>query len=359
MLLAAELGIQGVGAVVIEPHRRTVDTPRAGTLHARTVQSLLRRDYLRLSHPGSLTEHRSTGFHFGGMPVLEISAPTAEGPPLLGQPQEALERAFESRARKAGADIRRGHRVQHLRVHDTHVEVGIRADDEDYTIEAGYVVGCDGARSTVREQAGFPSTTSAPTFDAIVGQVRLLDPFAVPGGWTHTAEGWTLINVNPQGLSRVITHDFSHPLPPRRRPVLLDDLRRTASRILGRDVPMDRPHLSRFSDFSRLADTYRRGRVLLAGDAAHVHAPLGGQGLNTGLQDAFNLGWKLALAAGEKHRPRSSTPTPRNAARWPRRSSPTPVRRAPSCGPARSSTRCARTRPTSSGCPRSTAGSPM
>jgi 2-polyprenyl-6-methoxyphenol hydroxylase-like FAD-dependent oxidoreductase len=298
MLLAAELAQQRVDTVVVEEHAEPRDIPRAGTLHARSVQSLLRRGYLRTPFEGSLTSRHTTGFHFGGLSVLEISTPTAEGVPILNRPQEVLEGVFEARARSLGADIRRGQRVEALRPGPRTVRVDIATGTGRHTVEADYVVGCDGARSTVREQAGITSTTTPPTFSALIGRVRLLDPLRVPPGWTHGRDGWTLINVNPYGPSRVLTHDFRLPLPSRHTPVHLDDLREAAEHILGRPVPMDEAtYLSRFSDFTRLADTYRAGRVLLAGDAAHVHAPLGGQGLNTGLQDAFNLGWKLALVA--------------------------------------------------------------
>ncbi|MFJ6621859.1 FAD-dependent monooxygenase [Kitasatospora sp. NPDC091335] len=298
MLLAAELGLWGVEAVVVEPHPHTQDTPRAGTLHARSVQSLLRRGHLRLRGRGSLEEERETSFHFGGAPILRIATPTAEGPPIHGQSQAALEQAFETRALELGAVVRRGHRFSALRQDRGGVTATVEGPDGPYELTADYLVGCDGARSDVRRAAGFACTTHEATFAAIVGLVRLRDPYAVPPGWTHTAEGWLLANVNPAGHSRVITHDFRLPLPARGSRATLEELQGTLSRILGRPVALGDPaYLDRFSDFTRVADRYRTGRVLLAGDAAHVHAPLGGQGLNTGLQDAFNLGWKLALVA--------------------------------------------------------------
>src|SRR5256885_5676938 len=111
MLLAAELAFRGVEVVVAEASPTTVDTPRAGTLHARTVQSLTRRGYLRTSHRGKLDEWLHTSFHFAGLPILSIAAPAAEGPPTAGYPQAHLERLFERRARDLGVDIRRGHRL--------------------------------------------------------------------------------------------------------------------------------------------------------------------------------------------------------------------------------------------------------
>ncbi|MFJ2739906.1 FAD-dependent monooxygenase [Streptomyces sp. NPDC087440] len=305
MLLACELALQNVEAIVLEQDVRVRDTPRAGTLHARSVQSLLRRGFLRLPEPGRLDLHHCTGFHFAGLPLLEITTPTAEGPPIFNQSQSALEEAFEARARALGAEIRRGVRVTGLTEHPDRVEVDTLAEDGTRSrIEADWLIGSDGARSTVREAAGIPATTTPPSFSGIVALVELLDPVTAPGGWAHGPEGATLINVNPYGLSRVVVHDFTHPFPDRQQPVSFGELNEATTRVLGREVPMrGATYLSRFSDFTRLADTYRSagpGRVLLAGDAAHVHAPLGGQGLNTGLQDAFNLGWKLgAVARGD------------------------------------------------------------
>ncbi|MEQ0565302.1 FAD-dependent monooxygenase [Amycolatopsis sp. NEAU-NG30] len=293
MLLAAELGRQGVPTTVVEKLTETHDEPRAGTLHARTAQSLLRRGYLpappRPRDPHAVVE---VPFHFGGRPVLTLESPAIEGAPMIGQAQSDIERFFEAQARARGVEILRGHRITGVRDDGSHVTV--TTDHGELT--AAYVVGCDGARSTVREAAGITGTTHPATFAGILGLARLGDPARVPGGWTHGPTGWTLINVNPAGHSRILTHEFTEPLPERGAPVTLEDLRAAASRILGHDVPMADPvFLGRFSDFTRLADTYRRGRLLLAGDAAHVHAPLGGQGLNLGLQDAVNLGWKLAM----------------------------------------------------------------
>lgn len=292
MLLATELGRHGVPTTVVEKLTATHDEPRAGTLHARTAQSLLRRGYLPVPprrDPRAIVE---TPFHFGGRPVLTLESPALEGAPMVGQAQSDIERFFEAQALSLGVTILRGHRVTGVR--DDGEQVHVSTDHGELT--ADYVVGCDGARSIVREAAGFTGTTHPATFAGLLGLARLGDPARVPGGWTQGPTGWTLINVNPSGHSRILTHEFIEPLPGRGAPAGLEYLRAAASRILGHEVPMsDATFVGRFSDFTRLADSYRRGRVLLAGDAAHVHAPLGGQGLNLGLQDAFNLGWKLAM----------------------------------------------------------------
>nr|WP_281361303.1 FAD-dependent monooxygenase [Actinopolyspora biskrensis] len=300
LLLANELRKRDVSVLVAEAASEIRREPRAGTLHARTVQTLSRQGYLRAPNPGSGSPG-SAPFHFAGLPALTLRTPATEGPPLLSAPQAELERTLDELARESGADVRRGLRVAEFE-HDAHgAEVVLRSHHDEHHVRAKYVVGADGARSTVREHAGITSATHPANFTALLGMVRLGRPEGVPGGWTHGRHGWTLINPNPAGHSRVIAHDFTRPLPHHRSPADLEQLRETTSRILGFEVAMSDPEfLTRFSDFCRLADRFRNGRVLLAGDAAHVHSPLGGQGVNLGLQDATNLGWKLALVVSGK-----------------------------------------------------------
>lgn len=297
MLVAAELGHHGVSTIVLEAEPRTVDQPKAGTLHARTVQGLARRGHL---HAPAATEDRlgrsaADAFHFAGMPGLVITAPATEPGPIVGRSQADLERDFEHRARERGVTVLRGHRVTAVDQGPDAVEVTTQGPDGIRHFTAEYAVGADGARSTVRELLGFPEDTHPATVSALLGLVRLTDPDGVPYGWHRTPRGWTVAGVNPYGHSRFITIDFRGPHPDRHSPLTLDELRREGERILGHGVPMADPvFFSRFSDFTRLVRDYRRGRVFLAGDAAHVHFPVGGQGLNLGLQDALNLSWKLA-----------------------------------------------------------------
>jgi hypothetical protein len=161
---------------------------------------------------------------------------------------------------------------------------------------AAYLVGADGARSTVRERSGLASRTFPATVSAMAGDVSLGETAALGPGWHRTPRGWIVAKEVPGGRTRLRTVDCAGPHRDRSLPLTLEELRGEVSRIAGRDIPMAAPQwLSRFSDFSRLARSYRSGRVLLAGDAAHVHFPIGGQGLSTGLLDAVNLGWKLAF----------------------------------------------------------------
>ncbi|MFB4279839.1 FAD-dependent monooxygenase [Nonomuraea sp. MTCD27] len=288
MLLAAELGLQGVRPLVLERLAMPSGESKAGTLHARTAQSLDRRGLLDLVGRSS---RGSVSFHFSGMFGLDLGAVVEEGASIVGSPQAWAEQVFARQAAALGAEIRRGQEVTGLVQDDERVVLTVNGRE----LAARYVVGADGARSVVRRAAGIPFTGTQARVAALMGDVRLLDPYGVPPGYTRTPRGWIIVWLDPAGHSRLITYDFRAPHPDRQAPVTLAELKEAAERILGRPVPMAEPrNLSRYGDAALQAETYRAGRVLLAGDAAHVHFPWGGQGLNTGLEDAFNLGWKLA-----------------------------------------------------------------
>ncbi|MGD9485953.1 FAD-dependent monooxygenase [Streptomyces sp. TRM70308] len=339
LLVAADLAARGVATTVLEAEAEVSDRPRATTLHARTVQCLARRGY-RLGPrtgpppPGDgaaagparapADGTASVPFHFAGLPGLSISAPAAEPTPLLKMEQARLERLFEDAARAQGARVLRRHRVREVRSAADGVRVTADGPRGTVTYGAAHLVGADGARSTVRRQAGIGSDTLPPTVSALVGLVRLGGPGAPPAGWHRTPRGWLVTKDGPDGttlvrtLRRVADRADGGPGAPaggaepgagpgggpalpggadRAAPPTLEELAGEASWIAGRRLTMSHPRwLSRFSDFSRLARTYRAGRVYLAGDAAHVHFPIGGQGLSTGLLDAVNLSWKLGLA---------------------------------------------------------------
>lgn len=284
MLLAAELALQGVRPVVFEKLAVPSRESKAGTLHARVGQLLERRGLLEeVGHP----TYGTVGFHFSGMFGLRLAA--ADGPAIVGSPQAWAEQVFAGRALALGAEIRRGHEVTGLVQHPEHVTLTVDGEQ----VEARYVVGADGARSAVRRAAGIAFEGTAAKVAALMGEVRLAP--GLPGGWHRTPRGWLLVWPNPQGRSRVSTYDFRGPHPDREAPVTLEELRAAASYIAGRPVEMSDPgSLSRYGDAALQAARYRDRRVFVAGDAAHVHFPWGGQGLNTGLEDAMNLGWKLA-----------------------------------------------------------------
>ncbi|MFF5448511.1 FAD-dependent monooxygenase [Streptomyces sp. NPDC012888] len=297
LLLAAELAGYGVDTVVLEAGHAVSERPRAGTLHARAVQSLVRRGYLPRSAASPEGGGSRAPFHFAGLPGLLINVPDTEPGPLLKWPQARLERLFEERAVAAGARVLRGHRADGLTQDADGVRVTAQGPDGPLVCEARYLVGADGARGSVRELAGIRSEVRAATVAALAGTVTLPDPQALADGWHHTPRGWIVAKRDPRGRVHLRTLDCSGPHTDRHSDPTLEELRREVSRIAGREVAMEEPRwLSRFSDFTRLARTFRSGRVLLAGDAAHVHFPIGGQGLSTGVLDALNLGWKLAAA---------------------------------------------------------------
>ncbi|WP_405801588.1 FAD-dependent monooxygenase [Streptomyces sp. NBC_01506] len=300
LLLACELAGYGVRTVVVEERQGVSKRPKATTMHARAVQCLVRRGYLGgfagVGAPAG-SGPVSGGFHFAGMPGLVISVPAGEPVPVMKCPQEELERHFEERARAAGVVVLRGHRVSGVRQGLDGARVTAVGPRGQVECVSPYVVGADGARSVVRELAGFDSWTYPATVSAMAGDVRLEEAGALEAGWHRTARGWLVVkDVTAGGGVRLRTLNCEGASGVRDVPLTLQELRREVSWIAGREIGMGAPQwLSRFSDFSRLVGSYRKERILLAGDAAHVHFPIGGQGLSTGVLDALNLGWKLAF----------------------------------------------------------------
>lgn len=297
MLVAAELAGYGVDTLLFEPQARVSERPKATTLHARAVQCLARRGHLPGRNAPYAVAASSSPFHFAGLPGLVITAPEAEPEPILKCPQAELERLFEERARAAGARILREHRVTAAVQDHDGVRVTAEGPRGPVTCTAQYVVGADGARSTVRELAGIVCDTRPATIAALMGTVTVTDPDALSEGWHRTPRGWIVAKRAPEGRTHIRTLNCAGAHADRQVAPTLKDLRRETAWIAGRDIPMeDSRWLSRFSDVTRLARTFRAGRIFLVGDAAHVHFPIGGQGLSTGVLDALNLGWKLALA---------------------------------------------------------------
>jgi 2-polyprenyl-6-methoxyphenol hydroxylase-like FAD-dependent oxidoreductase len=290
--LANELRLGGVPTVVLE---RAAERPphfKALGIHARTVEVLAMR---KLDAAVTANARAIPNWHFGMLHSrLDFSDLDTPFPFVLAYPQKELEALFEQRARDLGAEIRRGHTVTDAVDKGHHVEARIEGPDGEYTEDYPYIVGCDGAGSTVRRLAGIDFVgTDAASF-GYLADVALDDPPAQAGYNRNSIEGALLITPIPGGLYRVAGFD------PKRQsasatPMTLDDVRDSVTRVAGTDFGMRDPiWLSRFGDASRQAETYRRGRFLLAGDAAHMHFPAGGVGLNVGVQDAMNLGWKLA-----------------------------------------------------------------
>ncbi|MET9857286.1 FAD-dependent monooxygenase [Streptomyces sp. NPDC006450] len=297
MLVAAELAAYGIDTVLLEAQDGVSERPKATTLHARAVQGLARRGYLPGCRAPYAGHRAGRPFHFAGLPGLVITAPANEPEPILKCPQAELERLFEQRAVAAGARILRGYRVTEVHQEADEVWVAAEGPQGPALFVAPYAVGADGARGSVREQMGIACDTRPASVSALMGAVRLEAPDALADGWHRTARGWIVAKRDPAGHTHLRTLNCAGAHEDRQLEPTLEELRREVSWIAGRDIAMKEPRwLSRFSDFTRLACAFRAGGVFLVGDAAHVHFPIGGQGLSTGVLDALNLGWKLALA---------------------------------------------------------------
>jgi 2-polyprenyl-6-methoxyphenol hydroxylase-like FAD-dependent oxidoreductase len=294
LLLAGELRLAGVDTVVIERHRQRPGYCRGFNLNARALDLLARRG---LAGPMIAEGWPVPHAAFSGLPVtLGLAGTRTDHPYSLGIPQTRVEEILEARALDLGADIRRGHELRALDqdAQDAgSVTATVATDAGEHRIRAAYVVGCDGGRSTVRKQAGIAFPGTAATRYWLLGDVEPAEPAALPFG-PNTGPGGSVAVIPRPGYVRVITAD---PQPPADRdsPVTLDLLQSAVDNALGRRVELRAARwLTRFGNAARQATDYVRGRVILAGDAAHIHPPAGAIGVNAALDDAFNLGWKLA-----------------------------------------------------------------
>lgn len=296
MFLATELRLGGVNVTVLEKALQRNVHSRAFRLQPRTLDILDTRGLLDRFSKDNLCWPKA---HFAGLkPLLDLTKTGGEHGHSLLIPQARTEQLLEEHAQDVGVDIRRGHELTGLRQDEGKVTATVQHGTEVYQLDASYLVGCDGGRSTVRKLAkvDFPGTGGRAT--ALLGDVTLDEPEKLPSGvpGTMRTPGGLLMAVALEaGVTRVLTTEFGRPHPDRDAPVTMEEFLASIHRVTGEDVKMHNPRwLSRFNDSTRLAQQYRDGRVLLAGDAAHVHFPIGAQGLNLGLQDAMNLGWKLA-----------------------------------------------------------------
>ena len=292
LMLAAELRLHGLQVLVVDRDAEPTTVVRALGLHARSIEVLDQRGLLErfLLHG----KQYPVGGFFAG-----ISKPSPEGldtshPFVLGIPQPVTDRLLAERAIELGVEIRRGIALVGLQQDDAGVIVELA---DGTRLRSRYLVGCDGGRSTVRRLlgVGFPGEPSR--VDTLLGEMELThDPATVAAVVTEVRETQKRFGVGPlgDGLFRVIV-PADGVAEDRGVPPTFEEFQRQLQLVAGTDFGVHSPRwLSRFGDATRQAERYRVGRVLLAGDAAHIHPPVGGQGLNLGLQDAFNLGWKLA-----------------------------------------------------------------
>ncbi|MEY9851402.1 2-polyprenyl-6-methoxyphenol hydroxylase-like FAD-dependent oxidoreductase [Leifsonia sp. EB41] len=296
VMLAAELRLRGVDVVVLERDEVRSPLVRSLGLHPRSVEILDTRGLLERFVALGRRYPDGVGRFAGIVPPRPVELDSAHAY-LLGIPQTVTDRLLEEHAVELGAQVRRGAEV-----------VGLEQDEDGVTVELAsgerlrsrWLVGCDGGRSLVRRLLGVDFPGEAARTEWLLGEVEVTTPAeevaAISEEVRKTHRGFG-IGPAADGLFRAVVPAASV-AEDRTVPPTLDEFRAQLRAYAGTDFGAHSPRaLSRFTDATRLADRYRDGRVLLAGDAAHVHPPLGGQGLNLGIQDAFNLGWKLAAEA--------------------------------------------------------------
>jgi len=292
MMLAAELRLHGLHVLVLEKEAEPPALVRALGLHARSIEVLDQRGLLDrfLAHG---QQHPVVGFFAAIKKPWPDHLRTAHSY-VLGIPQTTTDRLLAERAAELGAEIRRGCELVGLsQDHD-----GVTAELADgRRLRSRYLVGCDGGRSTVRKLlgVGFPGEPSR--VDTLLGEMEVaVPPETVATVVAEVRKTQLRFGVGPigDGVYRVVV-PAEGVADDRSVPPTLEEVEQQLREWAGTDFGVHSPRwLSRFGDATRLAERYRVGRVLLAGDAAHIHPPMGGQGLNLGIQDAFNLGWKLA-----------------------------------------------------------------
>jgi 3-(3-hydroxy-phenyl)propionate hydroxylase len=285
LMLAAELALAGIDAAIVERRAtQDLDGSRAGGLHARTIEVLDQRGVAdRFLAEGKT--HPIVHFH---VPLDMTDIPTRHRY-LLGLWQGHIERILAAWVAELAVPIHRSLEVTGFTQDDAGVDVTL---SDGRTLRADYLVGCDGGRSLVRKTAGIDFPGSDPTMSWLIAEASMAAE--APWGFRHDATGTHgLGKLDDAGRVRVVLTERPPPRPSPER--TLDDLREALIAVYGTDFGVHDPTwISSFTDMTRQAAAYRDRRVLLAGDAAHVHPPVGGQGLNIGVQDAVNLGWKLA-----------------------------------------------------------------
>ncbi|MBR0709230.1 FAD-dependent monooxygenase [Bradyrhizobium liaoningense] len=284
LMLAAELALAQVDVAVVE-RRASQDIvgTRAGGLHARSIEILDQRGVAdRFLREGQIVQ--LAGFAWTRLDISDLPTRHAYG---LALRQSHIERILADWVAELAVPVYRNREVTGFAQDETGIDIALSGGG---TLRANYLVGCDGGRSLVRKTAGIDFAGSDPTLSNLMAEVEMAQEPA--WGLRHDALGFHGLSKAESGRVLVVVTEAT--LTRTGEPTLRD-LSDALVAVYGTDFGAHSPAwISRFTDAARQAASYRRGRVLLAGDAAHIHHSVGGQGLNTGLQDAVNLGWKLA-----------------------------------------------------------------
>ena len=285
MMLAGELTLAGIDVTVVERRvDKELDGSRAGGLHSRTIEVLDQRGIA----DRFLAEGKAVQVQAFAMIPLDISDFPTRHNYGLALWQKHFERILGGWIEELGVRVERGREVTGFAADENGVDVTV---DDGRTIRGAYLVGCDGGRSVVRKAAGIDFPGWDPSVSALIAEVEITEE-PVFGLQRDAAGTYGMGPMDDGRRIRVLVRDNRDD---QSAEPSLDDLRRALVAVWGTDFGVHSPTwISRFTDMTRQAASYRSGRVLLAGDAAHVHYPVGGQGLNVGVQDAVNLGWKLA-----------------------------------------------------------------
>ena len=285
MMLAAELALAGVDVAIVERRAsQELDGSRSGGLHSRTIEVLDQRGGAdRFLAEGQAMQVQS----FAGIPLDISDFPTRHNYGLALW-QSHFERILAAWVSELGVPIYRGRAVTGFDQDDAGVEVEV---DDGESLRAEYLVGCDGGRSLIRKAAGIEFPGWDPSVSSLIAEVEMSEEPEL--GIRRDEKGQHGLGRLEDGKRvRVVVRELH---AGQTAEPTLRDLSQALVAVWGSDFGVHSPTwISRFTDMTRQAASYREGRVLLAGDAAHVHYPVGGQGLNIGVQDAVNLGWKLA-----------------------------------------------------------------
>jgi len=307
LLTAIELTLGGARVLVLERLAAASLDMKAGGLGPLGLEALERRgmasaiaaaearSFAAMARAGADPRAKGSKYsgHFAGLALIRKDAQREPGRRSRPVDQQALEAMLADRARALGIEVGRGCDVTGLAQQADGVDVRWTSPTGEDRIRGAYLVGCDGGRSAIRKLAGFdfPGTPPSSTFYQAVAEIDHPERLS-PMGWRRTSGGVFSYRPFP---GRLVMLEFAGAPEDRQAPVTREEIEAVLRRVSGADVRVEAlESASRWTDNTRLVDTYRQGRVLIAGDAAHIHTPFGGQGLTLGLVDAANLGWKLA-----------------------------------------------------------------
>lgn len=311
LFLACELGLARASVLVLEQDTKLESPFKDAPLGFRGMNTSSVESFYRRGLLGEIADmekrplgpQKTAGFQFGGhFAGIGLNANKLElerwkyrlpGPGLVPNPAtlQQVETVLNKQAEKLGVTVLRGHAVQSIAAQDDK-SVTVEAGEVDRLFTGKWLVGCDGGRSMVRKAAGFGFEGTGAKFTGYAVLCELDHPEKLQQGFNSTENGMYVSIMR----NSIHLYDFDDGAYDRTQEITTEHLQEVLNRVTGvKDLKIEKVHhASSYTDRCMQATTYRKGRILLAGDAAHIHSPLGAQGMNLGLGDAFNLGWKLA-----------------------------------------------------------------